>query len=1305
MIRAIEFHPRHIASSGAGYRRVGLGTGERVKLKSLDLHGFKSFVDKTSLVFKPGITAVVGPNGCGKSNVVDAMRWAMGEQSPRRLRGKGMDDVIFQGSEGRSQVGMAEVVLKFDNADGNGPPAFSAYREIQITRRLYRSGESEYLLNKTPCRLRDVHDFFRDTGIGTKGYTIVEQGRIAEIVSAKPEERRILIEEAAGIGKYKARRREAESKIASTEQNLLRISDVLAEIRRQITSIDRQAKKAARYKRLRETLRVLELSLAADERREHALKIEVASASLVGLRGEVSALEAMLEQQELSVQQKRLELAESERLLSHGNESLLALRTDIKHNEGKIEFGRRERASLAETISARQAELERLVEQLASQQTESEGAGAELEAIEGAVESGREGVVTSESQAGEARLKLQELERERDGSNSGLVEILTRIARSEDRLSSGDDRRAEIDARIRSADEIIEVNQTESTRADSEQRDLEQGVRNLLGERDRFMGGVRRALETLEGVTLGAHAASEKLSEIRELRETRKARLESLRELVEQRDDVGAAARHLLSRDAQQRRDLGIRGLVRDLLEVDRDVVAAVEAVLADRAEAVVVDRPSHAVSAIELLRAAQAGRGILVSLPSPHEAPTGFVPLGQPLLNHVRLSSGLAQSASQGSSEGLSPGSGEGSGEGFGEGRELKSDSRSANAAIEGLERMLRKLLAGVNLVDDLREVLAVYGGGRIPATFVTRDGDLLSSDGVIRGGGARGGSGSGVLARIGEIRELAIEVESLDARVEAAQAENARAQAQLVDATNELDNLRNRHHTAALAVANHEKDIERNRERVKAFGEVQEGRLAERSENLAEVESLEMERARLEQVLTDARAERVRHQRDLDSLVLRVGSAGRELNRLETIATERRVEHAGRSEKRDRLRLAHQRAQQAVGETRDWISRREQEIADAASRRAELAESVGEAEQTLQLLLREEEGARSTNEAKRDAYEQIAAELNAVDDAGRKTRNEISDRRDRVAQTELSTREFELRMTHLDESIREKWQVELSTWTPPSVEPEPVGLADAAEPPSALASPESTAPMTTESETDDELSSLDVVREARENAKLALLSVAERSTKLEEVRAKIHALGEVNLGAIEEHEELSERSRFLTEQKGDLDRTLESLRDAINRINRTSRSRFKEAFEAISKHFSENFPRLFSGGRASLSLTESEDVLEAGIEIMAMPPGKRLQNVNLLSGGEKTLTALALLVAVFQVRPSPFFLLDEVDAALDDANVGRFNDLITELSNQSQFVIITHNKRTIEVADVLYGVTMERKGVSKLVSVNLHR
>ena len=322
-----------------------------MRIKSFQIHGFKSFVDRTVFTFGPGITAVVGPNGCGKSNVVDALRWAMGEQSPKRLRGKGMEDVIFAGSASRPPIGMAEVVLSFDNSDGRAPAGFAEYSEIQVTRRLYRSGESEYFLNKVPCRLRDVHDFFRDTGIGTKGYTIVEQGRIAEIVSARPEERRGLIEEAAGISKYKARRREAESKIASTQQNLVRVNDVLGEIRRQISSIERQARRAARYKRLRETLRILELSLASDERAELMASVEAAGGRLGELRDGVTGLATNLSERELALQERRLSLAESEKEVARAAERLFGLRSEIKGLEGQIDLARRERETLSESSS------------------------------------------------------------------------------------------------------------------------------------------------------------------------------------------------------------------------------------------------------------------------------------------------------------------------------------------------------------------------------------------------------------------------------------------------------------------------------------------------------------------------------------------------------------------------------------------------------------------------------------------------------------------------------------------------------------------------------------------------------------------------------------------------------------------------------------------------------------------------------------------------------------------------------------------------------------------------------------------
>ena len=1244
-----------------------------MRIKSLELNGFKSFVDKTRLEFKAGITGVVGPNGCGKSNVVDAMRWVMGEQSPRRLRGKGMDDVIFAGSEGRSPVGMAEVILTFDNSEGGSPASLAQYSEIQIARRLYRTGESEYLMNRTPCRLRDVHDFFREAGVGTKGYTIVEQGRIAEIVSAKPEERRILIEEAAGIGKYKARRREAESKLASTRQNLLRVTDVLAEIRRQINSIERQAKKAARYKRLRETARLLELSIGADDRRGLLEEIAGGQRKHREFLDGLTALEARAADQEAQAEQQRLELTECERVLSQGSEALLGLRNQIKDAEGRIEYGRRERETLAETVAARREELARLREQQLTQGTESDEVGEELRAVESALASQEDAVARAEQASRGAKQELERLEQDRDGANAALVELLTHVARSEDRLAHLEDRRAKIDTRLRSADEGLEVGQSEASRVDREQQTLEEGLRNLLAERDRLMGLLRKALETHERAIEAAREAAEQLRQARELRETRRARLESLQELLASREDVGEGARYLLGRDAEEQQGWGLRGLLRDLLEVEPEAERAVEAVLAERSGALVVDQAHGALAALETLREARAGRGVIVTLPRPEPGDAGFVPLGRPLLERVR--------------------------------------------ARDGYEELARRLLHQVYLVDDLSEVISVYGSGRSPATFVTPGGDVMTPDGVVRGGSE---ASAGPLSRVREVRELEHEVAERASRASQAEATSREADLALARAADELENLRNRHHTAALAVANHEKDLERTRERVKAIGEAQEGRVEERSELLAESEALLEEVGRLRSSLASGRSERAERQRGLEALVLKLGSQGRELTRLEAVATEKRVEHSGRADSCDRLRAAFERVSGAVRETGEWIGRREGEISSAEARREELAGVIEEAQGRLEGSLGDEERARASIDEKRDRFEGVASDVSRLDEAARELRREISSRRERASQAELAVRETELRLSHLEETIREKWQVELASWTLPTLEPELApaeawaseaepSLAGASEPGAAadeaapLASGLGEATAEPASEDEEEVAP-DAAREARRNAELVRLARDAREQHLAEARKKLAALGDVNLGAIDEHEELSERFRFLTEQKTDLDATLQSLQDAISRINRTSRKRFRETFEQVSKRFSENFPRLFRGGKASLGLTEADDVLEAGIEIMAMPPGKRLQNVNLLSGGEKTLTAIALLVAVFQVRPSPFFLLDEVDAALDDANVGRFNEIVRELSHESQFVLITHNKRTIEVADVLYGVTMERKGVSKLVSVELH-
>ena len=1273
--------------------------GGFLRIKSLQLHGFKSFVDRTIFSFDEGMTAVVGPNGCGKSNVVDAIKWVMGEQSARKLRGKGMDDVIFAGSENRPPIGMAEVALCFDNSDGQAPAAYSAYSEIEVARRLYRSGESEYLMNKQPARLKDVHDFFRDTGIGLRGYTIVEQGKVAEIVSAKPEERRGLIEEAAGIGKYKARRREAESKMKSTEQNLVRVNDVLGEIRRQISTLERQAKKAARYKRLQETQRVLELSLAADERAALLEEVERESGSLGALRDQTTQLETNLAERELAVQEKRIALAEAEKAVTAGAEKLYGLRSEIKNLEGKIELARRERDSLESGSEARKQELEQLAEKLSGAEAEHASARQELDQLERGLAQEQTAVEAAEREVQSAGESLRGFETDRDQKNAAHVELLTGVARLEDRIANLGDRQASLDARMRGVDADVEAQQNQAVEADREQSSLEDGLRGLLAERDRFQDQLREAMRQHESAKERLASATAAEQEAVGHAQKAHARYDSLREVVEGRQDVGAGARHLLERGEDATSRFGLKGMVRELIEADPEVERAVEAVLAERAEAIVIDGTQSALEALETLHREGAGRGVFILKDSTSEETRGIVPLGDPLVKRVRPRAGS--------------------------------------------EAIARTLLGDVYLVESLSQAFDHFGAGRLPATFVTPKGDLATPDGVIQGGGDS--SASGMLTRVREVRELEVEVARLQESATAATTAKQLAETALARVGEELENLRNRHHTAVLAVANHEKDLERSTEKVKRIGEAKQSRVAERSDLLGEHESVVEELARLKVQIEQRREERDVSQRDVDALGLQISSAGRELSRRESRVAELRVAYRARDEVRLRLRETATRAEQTERETREWIERRKVEIEEARQRRETLLGEIEAAEGSLAGQLEAEEAARVESDALRERFEATSAEVNSIEESARGLRTELGGARERTNQAELKLNQAQMRLEHQAETVRERWQIEIASWRLPTLEeleasagdaiastretageraggaPDGEGEGNAAQ--NAVAgsdgesghgaasaranvaerSAESAPSESSEEEEEEGASPAAVLREAKRNIELAMLPTDERKREAEKVRKSLQSLGDVNLGAIEEHEELAERFRFLSEQKEDLEGTINNLREAISRINRTSRKRFRETFELVSQHFSENFPRLFGGGKASLELTDAEDILEAGVDIMAQPPGKRLQNVNLLSGGEKTMTALALLVAVFQVRPSPFFLLDEVDAALDDANVGRFNQLIVEMSQRSQFLVITHNKRTIEVADVLYGVTMEQKGVSKLVSVVL--
>jgi len=1219
-----------------------------VHIKSLQITGFKSFLEKTLFKFQPGITGIVGPNGCGKSNVVDAMRWAMGEQSPRQLRGKGMQDIIFGGSEEALPVGMAEVSLVFDTSDGSAPGMFSDFPEVEITRRLYRTGESEYLINKTVCRLRDVQDFFRDTGIGTHGYTIVEQGQIAQIVSARPDERRGLIEEAAGISKYKARRHEAELKLKATSQNLLRVDDILGEIRRQKNYLERQAKKAIRFKRLQAIERTLGLSIAAEEYRELSAKLASGRSGLEQMQAEALSLETRAAEREVATELLRVELAEAERILAERNEALYALRARIKELEGRIEFEKRDRVSLLEGNEARHVEIAGLREQVLVGEQEVRELVAELEAVERDL--GREQQLV-EAAEGEAKLALEgvrELESARNGVNKVLVERLTFIAGSENRASGLEERRRSLCDRLDALLAVAEGHREETASVEERIQVLEARFLDLNNERDRLNAALQPSQQVCQQMADVVRAAVENLQADRSRRDARAARLQSLRDLLARGEDVGSAARHLLQRGEEGKQVFGIRALVRDVIEAESRVEHAVEAVLAERVDALILSGEGNPLAAIQALRSAEAGRGVFVI---------------ETALSEASL---MAATAERGELPGV--------------------PLRQLVRPKEGFERTADVLLRDVRFVEDLGAVLDHYRGKVIPVMFVSAQGDVLTPDGIVKGGGDD--VGAGMLARVRELRELEDEVCALDSALGASEEAFRAAEAQRASAQQDLENLRQAHHAAALEAASCERDLVQARERRRALSLSEERRTLESAELERERERLDEEIARVGRQIQDSRLDQVRFEAELSQLESRIQEASSLATACRERVTQCKVDCAGRVERRDRLRSSRDRSQAALAERGQWIVRREQEIRDAEARALALQRSLSEAERCVNELLGEEQRAGVGQEAQRADFERRSQELRDLEKETRELRSVRSALGDSIQSETLKVQEIEFRAQHLIESVRDKWSVALETWQPSTLETE--ALIEEAEESSgdgAGAWPGESAVAVSVAGVED----------------LLALPFDERQERLKEVRRKLDSLGEVNVAAIEEHEELGERLRFLTEQKEDLERTIESLREAIARINRKSRKQFREAFEAVNKRFKENFPRLFRGGRAELVLLESEDVLEAGVDITAMPPGKRLQNVGLLSGGEKTMTAIALLISLFQVHASPFFLLDEVDAALDDANVSRFNEIVREMARDSQFLMITHNKHTIELADVLYGVTMENKGVSKLVSVEL--
>ncbi len=1247
--------------------------------KRLEMAGFKSFATKTTVEFMPGVTVVVGPNGCGKSNVADSIRWVLGEQSARSLRGGRMGDVIFNGSASLKALGYAQVSLTLSNEDRRLPLDQS---EVQITRRLFRTGESEYQLNRVDCRLKDITNLFLDTGVGLDAYSILEQGRVDQIINAKPVERREIFEEAAGISKYKMRRDEALRKLSRTHDDLIRLRDIIVEVDRACNSLKRQAQKAARYRRLKERERDIEQRLLvrrAEVLRQDQERLEAqyqkAEDSLQALIAQLAEIEG--KQAGEQGRQQELQKALHETRTLH-----FAIRSDLERAMHDRDMARERMESARKRLGEIERELESARSRAAILIQTIQNLAGEAKSQESALAEKRENL---------AQLSRRYEEVRREGDSTSL-----RAGQLRGEISALTQRRFEVEneehlaARLletlekelqtlaeQSAAYVAEVEETaralDTRRAESEE--IETALRTL--------GEERKAIEA-EIARFNAERGElqKKLESLTDLHHQARSRLAALRELEEAYEGYYRGVKEVL-KASRANRLAGIVGAVSSLIQVRKEHEIAIEVALGSQVQDIVTATVEEAKAAIEFLKRGNLGRAT-------------FLPLDF-------LESDLRD-------ESLRPLLGRAGVVGF---------ARELVGYEPRLDIVARHLFGTTLVVNDIDVAIGLKREGH-RTRFVTLDGELVHPRGVLTGGSVQS---RGLLSRVREIRQLEEDVKRTDAEL-------AEMRANLQSTNDRLNVAYAR--SAELQQRIHEQELRRNSalKDLEAVNAV----LRERRNQLAQTEARQARQ----------RAERARHDetiqrcRDLSGqLAVQVEEKKAELSALEgdlrrrqeeveslgQAVAERRVEVTSLAERLTALRekigglegdLQTAREDQDVKaaeseELKEDIEVQAARVLESEERIAELTRRAEEQERSISLHSHDLETLEVEMRRMSARIQELSRDRNEQDNEAREQELRLAEVRAQSDYIEREAQEkFGLGIAQVREELEARCRADrIESASGFRIEESEEAGEEAGEPEAAA----------TETQTAGadlagaEMAAASASAEAKSGA-ASKNSASEEDLSdpgvlrqlLAEVRDKLARLGNVNTTAIEEYEEKRTRLEFLATQEKDLSQAKQSLEDTIRSLDQTCAQMFHEAFGQIRENFVNTFRRLFNGGRADLVLQEPEpgsDQLEAGIEILAQPPGKKLQSITLMSGGEKALTAVGLLFALFLHKPSPFCILDEIDAPLDDVNVGRFCDMLKEFAKNTQFIIITHNKLSMSLADTIYGVTMQEPGVSKIVSV----
>jgi chromosome segregation protein len=1207
-----------------------------MKLKKLEIVGFKSFCDKASIDFPPGISAVVGPNGCGKSNIIDALRWVMGEQSVKQLRGKSMEDVIFSGANDKPPLNMAEVSLLLTNENGDAPEELKDFTEIMLTRRLYRSGESAYFLNKHACRLKDVHNIFLGSGLGSRSYAVIQQGNIGAITEATPEERRFFIEEAAGVTRYKSRKNEALRKVGITNQNLLRVSDILTEIKRQMGSLKRQARKAEIYNNYQKQIKTLDIRLGLHYYDEYTGQIEKTDALMkelkdvdIGHTSQLKKIDAAVEEIKLKRQQKNQEISEQKSQRFNTQRGTDRIENDLSHLRNEIERLSQESSELQSAFENLEQKNIDMVSEINQVEDENVHIQAEIKQIRDHIEKER----VSAQQIGD---QLAQLNQELESHKTQLMDLVAQEAQYKNIYQNAANNKESLQRRLKQAEEektlsqkrITEI-QDKETEINSylgslkhEMADLERNISDLRNQLDKKTKALSSQAKLAQSFEIEGNTIQSKLNTLQKMEANFEWYKDGVRAIMTAQgktpdsqtidDNENSAAPAVIDPQLSD----NILGLMADIIEAKPSYESAVEAALGESLQYIIVKDQQAGRTAIDYLQSQQAGRSGFIPVSSLKKYDEDQSKIPDPsklLLNHVKIQ--------------------------------------------PGFEKIVQTLLGHVVLAKDFEEAIDLFNRNGISQIIVTPNGDLISTQGIMIGGSKD--RLNGILAKKQELKDLDQQSKKLAQRLANVRNDQAKMDADVRDLENQLQLLIEQKNGAAQNEIDAEKTLYTVGEDLKNARRRFEIVDLEQEQMLGETSDIDSEMSKYNQALSDLSAE-------INALQAKIKEAAQDINtvsvemetynqkivdlKLNLTALDAKLENSNTSLRR--LKEFHEDDQKRLAQLN-------QEIHLKHEKQKASTQNIAEYEQKLSEMYSEMKHLDL-------ALEDNEADFEAIDTQLRDSDNLMSDIQSKREKTLEKSRLLELELTQLQikrdsvaNRLEERYHNHFSVLR---------------------------------SEYHDSI-------EDRENS--ADMSIEEMEAELAQCREKIAKIIDVNLAAIREFEQLKERYDFLEAQRNDLVQAIEDLHKVIHKINKITQKLFIETFNLINAKLKEVFPRLFEGGSATLVLTEPGKPLETGVELMIHLPGKKLTRLSLLSGGEKALSAIAFIFSIFLIKPASFCLLDEIDAPLDDANIFRFNDLLKLIGENSQIVMITHNKRTMEFADTLFGITMEQKGISKLVSV----